>query len=142
MEKYHSLPQYNHSTVSWLDQRILAKFIEDGEYHRHLRKISTQYKTRNLLLKQQLKDAFGDAITIHGSDAGLHIILEMETQIDANKLIDLAHKKKVAVYSIEKCFTNAENAPKNLLLLGFGQITEDNIKKGICLLKEAWESEI
>ena len=142
VEKYHSLPQYNHSTVSWLDQRILAKFIEDGEYHRHLRKISTQYKMRNLLLKQQLKDAFGNKITIHGSDAGLHIILEIETQSAANKLIDLARKNKVAVYSIKKCFTNTENIPKTFLLLGFGQVTEDDIKKGIRLLKDAWESEI
>lgn len=141
VEKYHSLSQYNHSTVSWLDQRILAKFIDDGEYHRHLRKISTQYKTRNLLLKQQLKDAFGNKITIHGSDAGLHIILEIETKTDANKLIELARKKKVAVYSIEKCFSDNKNASKTFLLLGFGQISENAIEKGVHLLKEAWENE-
>lgn len=138
VEKYKKLPQYSHSTVSWLDQKILAKFIEDGGYYKHLRKISTQYSARSLLLKQLISKNFGNAIKLHGFGAGLHMVLEVNPEIDADRLITLAREKKVAVYSAQKCFYNKEKAPKNLLLLGFGKINEDEIKKGVELLKNVW----
>ena len=65
--------------------------------------------------------------------------MEVNSEIDVDKFVALARKKKAAVYTVERCFLDKEKAPKNLLLLGFGRIDEKGIKRGVEVLKLAME---
>lgn len=65
-----------------LDQKILTKFIEDGTYYKHLRKIFTWYGAKHALLRQLITENIGNVTKIHGAYTGLHIILEMDAAMD------------------------------------------------------------
>lgn len=137
-DRYNALPQYRQSYVSWLDQRILAKYIEDGAFAKHLRKMNTICCTRHDLMRALLIEKFGDRIKIFGMNAGLHMVLKLNDNVSNSKRIRLAQDAGVAVYSIDDCFADLKTAPDNLILIGFGKVTEDQIRHGLTRLEKVW----
>jgi GntR family transcriptional regulator/MocR family aminotransferase len=71
-----------HSPV--LEQLTLARFIEEGLFDRHIRKMRAVYLTRRNHLIACLRDAFGEAVTISGAGAGMHLVASFrDFQFDA-----------------------------------------------------------
>ena len=63
----------NHN--GWLDQAVMAKFIQEGHFERHLRMIRHDYKIRRDVLIEELKTNFGDT-PIKGIAGGMHVTLD------------------------------------------------------------------
>lgn len=61
------------STVSRVDQRIVAGFLKEGYYERHLNKMRAVYKNRHDVLLEGLKEIPG--IEISGENAGVHLLV-------------------------------------------------------------------
>ena len=63
-------------TVSAIEQLTLARFVEAGDYERHVGRARTRYRqTRDALLAALRTSAFGDRLAIEGADAGLHFLM-------------------------------------------------------------------
>ena len=103
LTRYHSRFRSYNTPVSWLTQRILAEYMRDGNYERHVRKICLTYKRRHDVLVREAAKVFGSKVILHGRGAGMHFILE---------------------------FPGGEDQK---WLLG-----EQQIRKGLALLKSAW----
>lgn len=56
-----------------LDQTILAEFIGEGHYERHIRRMRSVYKERQEILLAALSD-MGEALTISADQAGMHVV--------------------------------------------------------------------
>ncbi len=128
-------------TVSRIDQRILNEFIKDGYFERYLNKMRKIYKVRHDFLLSQLR-CFERAFTISGENAGLHILLTNRKHIPEKKLTEAAAREGVKVYGISKDCMRKENAEGlsygGTVLLGYGALEEQELEKGIQLLKKAW----
>lgn len=67
-------------TVSAIDQLALARFIESGDYERHVNRLRTHYRTvRDELIAALQKSAFAERIRIEEQDAGIHFLLGIDT---------------------------------------------------------------
>lgn len=130
-------------TVSRIDQRILNEFIKDGYFERYLNKMRKIYKVRHDFLLSQL-GCFERAFTISGENAGLHILLTSRKHIPEKKLTEAAAREGVKVYGISKDCMRKESAEGlsygGTVLLGYGALEEQELEKGIQLLKKAWNS--
>lgn len=63
-------------TVSAVEQLTLARFIENGDYERHVRRARTRYRqVRDQLMGALRSSAFGGRLVIEGADAGLHFLM-------------------------------------------------------------------
>lgn len=63
-------------TVSAIEQLALARFIEAGDYERHVGRARTRYRrVRDVLLAALRGSAFGDRLALEGADAGLHVLM-------------------------------------------------------------------
>ena len=128
-------------TVSRIDQRILNEFIKDGYFERYLNKMRKIYKVRHDFLLSQL-GCFERAFTISGENAGLHILLTSRKHIPEKKLTEAAAREGVKVYGISKDCMRKESAEGlsygGTVLLGYGALEEQELEKGIQLLKKAW----
>ena len=60
------------STVSRVDQRIIAGFLDGGYYERHLNKMRAVYKARHDVLLEELK-AFRRICRVSGEHAEMFI---------------------------------------------------------------------
>jgi GntR family transcriptional regulator/MocR family aminotransferase len=116
------------------EQIVLTRFIEEGYFTRHLRKMRMLYKQRQDILISEINKELKGIVKAESSPAGMHIIAWLPKKANDKKIAEEAVKKGIIVrplseYSI-KFFQNPG------LLLGYTAFEKTQIKKGIQELKK------
>lgn len=127
-----------HQTVSRLHQDTLTRFMESGDWERHINRSRQVYKSKRATLLQEINQQFTGQVTLHGVDSGLHILVEPNNGMTEKDLIATAAKQGVAVYPSSIYYSQPENQEQACILLGFAGIEETAIKPAIQLLNKAW----
>ncbi|WP_078546798.1 MocR-like pyridoxine biosynthesis transcription factor PdxR [Litchfieldia alkalitelluris] len=136
---YHQHFSIYKQTVSRLHQHTLWLFMKNGHWERHLNKMRTVYRRKQQTLVDAIEHHFGKNAAIIGGDSGLHLLLSVQNQMSEKELIESAMDKKVKVYPTSVYYENYDAArQQSIVLLGFGGVTEQEIHKGVQLLREAW----
>jgi GntR family transcriptional regulator / MocR family aminotransferase len=136
-DRYKERFGFFESTTSLLSQLTMAKFMEDGEWHRHLKRMRLVYKRKMQLLVSALRDAFGHHLSIIGEQSGLYVLVKVHLNHSEEWLIERAFSHGVKVYPTSRYVVH--NYPdKPMIKLGFSSLSFDEIQLGIELLKKAW----
>ena len=126
------------SAVSRFEQEVLHEFIISGHFETHLNKMRKLYRTRGQELIQALA-VFGDAIQISGEGAGLYLTVQLKNGLSETEMCQKAEKNGVKVYPISPYFNGeVPEEHQSKVLLGFGALTEEQMKLGVNLLYKAW----
>jgi GntR family transcriptional regulator / MocR family aminotransferase len=121
-----------------LEQQTLAEFIKDGFYERHLRRLRQRHRQRRAVLLESISKYLGDRVEITGEDAGAHVVLWPRKPTSEAVVMRQAEKRGVGIYGISHCFlTDPRRAG---FLLGYAHLNEREIREGIQLLGEAFET--
>lgn len=136
LEVYRRDCSFYSCTVSRIDQRILNEFIRDGYFERHLNKMRMHYRAKHDLLLAEL-EPFKKAFTISGEDAGLHLLLTAKGDVTEAQLLSAATEAGVKVYGMSENMVETD-AKKATILLGFGSVSETDMKEGLHRLQKAW----
>ncbi len=127
------------SAVSVLEQNILTAFINEGHYERHLNRMRKLYGEKRSVLLGELKN-MGGKIKINGENAGHYFALKLLNGLSEEEMISSAEANGVRVYPISKYFVNGVPPKyKSTVLIGYAELSEKKIIKGIEILKRAWE---
>ncbi len=138
LEKYRLECGFISSTVSRIDQTILNEFIRDGYFERYLNKMRKVYRAKHDLLLGELKGWEKD-FDISGENAGLHVLLADKRGRDEESLVRQAAEADVKVYGMKAfCMEEQRRDAPATLILGYGSLSELEIKEGIAALKKAW----
>ncbi|MGG2055070.1 PLP-dependent aminotransferase family protein [Lysinibacillus pakistanensis] len=125
-------------TVSRLHQHTLRLFMESGHWERHLNKSRNIYKGRHLALLNAIHQVMNDDVKVYGSGSGLHILLEPNNHMTEKQLIQTAREQGVIIYPTSVFYANPPKNQPAKVLLGFANLDEASIFKGIELLNKAW----
>jgi GntR family transcriptional regulator/MocR family aminotransferase len=124
-----------------LEQEALAELIGSGAYERHVRRVRRRNGERRAALLAALAAALGDAVTVVGADAGLHVVVWLNrvprTQEDA--LIARAHAAGLGLYPVTPLYASAPAADRPDtagLVMGYASLDEQAIKGGVQTLGE------
>lgn len=126
----------------WLEQAVLAEFMTNGSYERHLRHIRRLYLSRRNALLAALQKHFGESQVI-GESAGMHLVWRLPPQLPSAQQIEtIALAAGVGVYTLGsggavQIGSSATN--DRLLVLGYSSLTEREIAIGIAQLASALE---
>lgn len=123
-----------------LDQIIVAKFIEEGHFFRHIRKMRLVYSERRKMLVKLIEENLGDYLEIEPSSAGMNLTAWLSEKIDVQKLREEAKKHRVIVPFINDY--SLENLIRPGINLGFTGFTKYKLKTGIELLKKCIENSL
>lgn len=140
----HLLSRYEESfagtrcTVGWIDQEILRRFMEQGLWEKHLRRMFNRYRKRYDLLMEVLDKTFDARVRVHSGQAGLFVLLEVKNGMDQEQLVAAARTCDVSVYDTRRYWIDQSHAPDNLVLLGFSAASETTIAEGVPRLAQAW----
>ncbi len=137
MQRFHEVYHRYKCPVSSVEQRTLALFMARGYWKRHLRRTCLKNKKKHDTLVRAIENRFGSRVTIHGSDAGLHILVQVKGGEEA-RLIELARQRGVRVYPVGQHWLTPGKCPGNIVLLGFSKMGEQDIEEGVRQLGEAW----
>jgi GntR family transcriptional regulator/MocR family aminotransferase len=133
---YHTLFQNYFATVSQLEQRTLAKFMEQGHWDRHIRRMRGIYKKKHDTILQAIDQRFGARAVVDGQGAGLHIVLQLYgVTCSEAEIIQRAQQKGLHLFPFSWTCASAEKGPLRLML-GFGGMTSKEIEEGVALLAQ------
>ncbi len=126
---------------SWLDQAVVADFLNSGGHRQHLRRMLKTYRVRRDLLIGALQDAFGSTLELTGLDAGMHLMWTLPKDLpDAITLAAAAARFDVGIYPLPaiggRSFRLRSNT-KRQLILGYSALSPKEIVTGIRLLAKA-----
>lgn len=138
LEKYQSNFSNYNCSIPWLEQKTMYHFMEQGHWNRFLNKISVSNKRKHDILISTINSQMGKHTTIHGKNAGLHILLEVDNGMSERELIEAASKVDVKVYPVSNYWINTQNYSNNMVLIGYSSLSEDEIVEGITRLSYAW----
>ncbi|WLV24929.1 PLP-dependent aminotransferase family protein [Aciduricibacillus chroicocephali] len=124
-------------SASMLHQRALARFMKEGYWDSHLRKMRARYKAKMAALIETLRQTFDERLNIIGQQAGLYIIVQVNTNLDETTLIQKAKDYSVKVYSTKPYF-KGPYPDKPLFQLGFANLSIEQIIEGVTKLSKAW----
>lgn len=126
-------------TVSRVDQMLIAGFLNEGYYERHLNKMRAIYKGRRDVLLEELRD-FREICHVHGEDAGVHLLLTFTNGMTEQDAIQRAAQKGIRVYGLSAYFVGEVHQKEtDTVILGYANLAEDEIRSAAALLKEAWQ---
>lgn len=127
------------STVSGFEQAVLREFMTSGRFETHVNRMRSYYRAR----RRTLVDALGplsSAMEILGAPAGHHLPLCFHGDMDEGRLIRTAKAAGVRVYPVSPYFIgDVSERYRSTVLLGFGGLTDDEIRLGASLLLDAWQ---
>jgi len=131
---YRRLFQDYFATVSLLEQRTLAKFMERGHWDRHVRRMRAIYKKKHDALLRAVDRHFGTRADVVGQGAGLHVVLQLpEGTPGETEIIERARQKGIRLFPFSATCATGEPASTRLLL-GFGGMSASELERGIALL--------
>ena len=135
VKAYQEKFSYYASTVSRVDQAIISEFINGGYFERHLNKMRTKYKNKHDVMLRALK-LFGSNVTVTGEHAGLHIVAQFRVKVSEQQLIVAAMQRNIRLYGLNKHYITERHEEYPTLLLGFANVSEEDIEGGIRSLYE------
>ena len=136
LETYRRIDNVFSSTVSRLDQRVLQLFMEKGYYERHLNKMRALYKSKHDVLMSEIRKMRG-VRQVLGDHSGVHILLQMDSHLTEQELIQRARQAGIKVYPLSEYCVNEVDYPPTVIL-GYATLSEEEIREGVRLLAQAW----
>ncbi|MUT66476.1 PLP-dependent aminotransferase family protein [Paenibacillus sp. NEAU-GSW1] len=131
------------SAPSRVDQLAMHLFMEQGDWHRHIRRMRSLYRKKRRSFIRLLHEQFGHHIAISGINAGLHIEVTLKTgSCGTQDFIESAAKEGMRVYGFQPApeQTSPAHAENPKVYLGFGGIPMEDMERSVTLLWKAWSA--
>lgn len=111
MGRYRKELGFYSSTVSSIDQIVLARLLESGEYERHVMRVRKRARGVRDALREALDElALGGRISMEEADAGLHCVLSVESELSEGELARRASANGIPAVPVSDFAWCAENA--------------------------------
>lgn len=132
LERYRDSFPLAASTVSRFEQEALRRFIVQGLYARHLRRVGNLYRKKRAVLLDALSAIPGARLS--GHQAGLHFLLTVPG-LSEEDLVARAAAHSVRVHPLSQFCHTAPPIPSTLVL-GYAGLSEAALAEGARLLRE------
>ncbi|MCA1826622.1 MAG: PLP-dependent aminotransferase family protein [Myxococcales bacterium] len=114
-----------------LTQAVMAEFIAEGHFARHIRRMRPVYASRRRVLVEAVEREFGGSAQLVGDEAGMHVALLLEC--DDVRLAAAAGRRGIQVSPLSASYTGPP--ARRGFVLGFGNAAESRIAPAVRLLR-------
>lgn len=136
MERYHSSCGFYACTVPRNSQEVLCHFMEEGHFERHLNRMRNNYKNKHDTFMRLLKQEDW-VCRIYGDNAGLHVLVELDVKWKEEEVVEQARKQHIEIHGLgEYVIQKPKEKKVPTLVLGYGNLTEDEMEQGLAVLRE------
>jgi GntR family transcriptional regulator/MocR family aminotransferase len=118
---------------STLYQAVLAEFISEGHFARHIRRTRMLYADRRATLMQAIELQMGQALEVVGSEAGMHLVAMLPPGISDIAVSREAAQKGVSAMPLSACCM--KGPIRGGLVLGYGGTNAQQIQEGLRRLR-------
>lgn len=111
------------------EQRVLADFISEGHFERHVRRMRTVYGERQAVLIEAVQKHLGGFLEIGNSDAGMHVIGWLPHGVDDGKVSGQIRASGLRAAAISRYAKRRQR--RGGLLLGYTAFSPKEIRSGV-----------
>ncbi|GAA3406056.1 PLP-dependent aminotransferase family protein [Paenibacillus hodogayensis] len=133
--EYRRLKWFADRHTSALEQLILARFMEEGYFERHIRRMKKIYRQRREALVRSLRQELPQA-KILGQSAGMHLVVELPDTRFTRELLEGIRAEGVQVYAVEH-YALRPGRHERQIVMGYGGLTAELIREGVVRLRRA-----
>ncbi len=116
-----------------LTQAVMAEFIQEGHFARHLRRMRMLYMGRRMELVSALQKSLGESVEIVGADAGMHLVILLRPGVDDRALSQEAARRELSAMSLSSC--RIGSGGRGGFVLGYGGTDTHAIQDGVRRLR-------
>ncbi len=118
-----------------IEQIAISRLMETKQLDRHVFQMKKRYDAKRKRLIACLNAAFGSSITISGDNAGLYLMITLPRRLSPD---DFTAFEKIGIdVDYVEDYALIKGSHENQLVLGFGNLSMENIEEGVRRLKEA-----
>lgn len=119
----------------WLEQVVIADFMQSGGYRNHLRKLRQRYRESRDAVVAGLKRHFGTGVQLFGQDAGMHILWKLPESFGGAEAVAVAAAAQdVGLYTFKGVGAlefEGSYLARDSLVLGYSSLTAEEVTEGI-----------
>jgi GntR family transcriptional regulator/MocR family aminotransferase len=119
----------------YLHQEVMADFIVEGHFTRHIRKMRQVYKERRSVLIDSLAREFPAhrGFEVHGVEAGMHLAITLPHGLDDREISARAARSRLWLWPLSPSYTSS--TPRPGFILGFGSSLPEQIPRAVRLMR-------
>jgi GntR family transcriptional regulator / MocR family aminotransferase len=126
--------------TSTVEQRVLADFMAEGHFNRHIKRTREVYAERHEALLQALDSQLADEIDLAAANSGLHVALAFRRDLDDVALEAAAARRGIEVRALSRLYAPQESTVLRAgtpsgLLLGFASVPPQDTRAGVKTLR-------
>ncbi len=137
MQVYTERLSYYSSTVPRFEQHILAHFMRDGHFSKHLNRMRKIYRKKHDKIIQVFTNHY-PKIQITGDEAGMHFLISFTTTKSEATLLQDARNSGIHILSVSNYTFTSIKPVTPTFLLGFGGLDLDEIEDAVHALMNAF----
>jgi GntR family transcriptional regulator / MocR family aminotransferase len=119
---------------SMLEQAILAEFIAEGHFARHVRRMRLLYEQRQQILVSECEKQLSGLLEVKKADAGMHLVGWLPEGVDDQIIAEKAAEKGLKLAPISSY--SQTKLPRGGFVLGYTAFDETQIKRGVAVIRE------
>jgi GntR family transcriptional regulator/MocR family aminotransferase len=116
--------------VALFYQAVLAMFIDEGQFERHLRRMRRVYARRLERLLDGVEQHLGSRATVQGTESGIHVMLTIHDVEDGAAIVEGARALGVGLHPAAGYYAG-EPPPGASFVVGYSSLDEAAIEEGI-----------
>lgn len=136
LERFEREFLFYSSTVPALEQYVLAKFIADGSFERHLSRMRRIYRRRRDAIIEELS-SLGDRVEILGAQAGVHLLVRLKGGLREDEVIASADRLGIRLSGMSELLFpgTAQDGEESAIIVNFAGVDETGLREAIRMLK-------
>ena len=128
------------TTVSKIDQLVIADFMRSEFYSKHIAKMRTLYRKKRQRLIEGIHTYLGSKYEVIGDEAGLHLLLKLPHGLSEEQAIRLAREVGVAIDPVSTSYQLS--SVTNYVMVGYGAISVELIEEALLVLSGQWNKHL
>ena len=125
-EKYLSLYKNKSSRISSLDQKIIATFLNEGYYYRHINKLKKVSLEKKLIIKDYFTNLSNSYYLLEENELSFFISIKKDFSLTSLK--KYLEDRQIKIYFFSDFSSIKED---NRIILNFYSIKKENIEEGL-----------
>lgn len=123
--------------VSSVDQYTLSKFINQGDFEKHLIRMKNYYRNlRNSLIKTLVQSNLSDKIEILEEGAGLHFLLKINCKSTYHQLKEKLRAAGINVALLSDYYSDNSVPSENAFIINYSGLQKEKILETVELMEK------
>ena len=133
MDQFRRELSFYSCTVSSFEQYTLARFLERGQFEKHINRMRKFYRQRRNRVVAALQScALAPKLTIREEDAGLHFLLKVDTALSDEELTAYCARLGIRIRTLSSYYHGSVPADdRRCLVVNYAALREEDLDRSL-----------